>query len=45
MHNINIAAIILGLVWGIALLVPMTMWAYGEDTPQQPATTTMEVTR
>ena len=45
MHNTNHAAIILGLVWGIALLVPMTIWAYGDDTPQQPATITMEVAR
>ena len=45
MHNTNHAAIILGLIWAIVLSIPVTVWAYGEDTPQQPATTTVEVAR
>ena len=45
MHNTNHAAIILGLVWAIALLIPVTVWAYGDDTAQQPATMTVEVAR
>ena len=45
MHNTNHAAIILGLIWAIALSIPVTVWAYGDGTPQQPATMTVEVAR